>query len=92
MAKITVKARIDGGVHLKHGPIIKGQTYTIDEEDFGAELFERPEGFESPHEKTDRERAEVEQAKSPAPETSAPMINEEQLASTSSSKSAKGGK
>lgn len=56
MAKITVKAKIDGGIHLKHGPIIKGQNYTIDEEDFGAELFERPDGFESPHEKADRER------------------------------------
>ena len=63
MAKITVKARIDGGIHLKHGEIIAGKTYHIDEEDFGAELFERPEGFESPHEKADRERAEATMAK-----------------------------
>lgn len=59
MAKITVKAKINGGVHLKYGEILEGQEYTIDEEDFGAELFERPNGFESPHEKTDRERAEA---------------------------------
>lgn len=59
MPKITVKAKIDGGVHLKHGPIIKGQEYTIEEEDFGAELFERPPGFESPHERADRERREA---------------------------------
>ena len=56
---ITVTARIDGGVHLKYGEIVKGRQYTIEEEDFGAELFDRPPGFESPHEKADRERLEA---------------------------------
>jgi hypothetical protein len=60
MAKIKVKAVIDGGVHLKYGEIKKGATYEIEEEDFGAELFERPHpGFESPHERADRERKEA---------------------------------
>jgi hypothetical protein len=59
MPKITVKAKIDGGTHIKYGPIIKGQEYSIEEEDFGAELFERPQGFESPHERADREAQEL---------------------------------
>jgi len=58
MSKITVKAKIDGGTHLKYGEIKAGQKYEIDPEDFGEELFERPKGFESPHEKADRERRE----------------------------------
>jgi hypothetical protein len=61
--KITVKAKIDGGIHLKYGEIIKGKEYEIEEEDFGDQLFERPPGFESPHEKADRERAEAAAAK-----------------------------
>lgn len=61
MAQITVKAKIDGGVHRKYGAIIAGQTYPIDEEDFGAELFERPSPeWLSPHEQKDKERAEAE--------------------------------
>jgi len=68
MARITVTALIDGGVHLKYGEIKAGREYTIDEEDFGAELFARPNGFESPHEKADRERREAE-AKSQELET-----------------------
>lgn len=59
MAKIDVTAKIDGGVHLKYGEIKAGRTYTIDEEDFGEQLFHRPPGFESPHEKADRERREA---------------------------------
>ena len=50
MARIMVNARINGGTHVKYGPIIKGQQYEIDDIDFGPELFERPEGFVSPHE------------------------------------------
>ncbi len=80
MANIIVKAKIDAGIHMKYGEIKAGKTYTIAEEDFGAELFERPEGFESPHEKADRERAEGEQAKS------------EEIPAAVASKSAKGGK
>jgi hypothetical protein len=49
MPKIKVKAKIDAGVHLKYGPIIKGQEYEIEDRDFGPELFERPEpGWLSP--------------------------------------------
>lgn len=58
MAKITVKAKIDAGVHLKYGPIIKGQEYEIEENDFGNQLFERPQGFESPLEKAEKARAQ----------------------------------
>lgn len=61
MLKIQVKAKIDGGVHLKYGEIKAGQTYEIDDVDFGDELFVRPKGFESPHEKADRERREQEE-------------------------------
>lgn len=60
MAKIEVKAKIDGGIHLKYGEIKAGQKYLIDSEDFGEQLFERPKGFESPHEKAAREKQEVE--------------------------------
>jgi len=42
MAKITVKAKIDAGIHLKYGPIVKGQEYEIEEADFGDQLFELP--------------------------------------------------
>jgi len=59
MAKIDVTAKIDAGVHLKYGEIKAGRTYTIDEEDFGDQLFHRPDGFESPHEMADRERREA---------------------------------
>jgi len=63
MARIVVKAKIDGGIHVKYGEIAKGREYEIDEEDFGAELFERPSPeWLSPHEKADKTRAqELEQ-------------------------------
>lgn len=41
--KINVVAKITAGVHPKYGAIIEGQTYTIDEQDFGDQLFDRPE-------------------------------------------------
>lgn len=62
MAKITVKAKIDGGIHLKYGEIKAGQSYEIEEADFGDQLFERPPGFESPHERAEREKREAAQA------------------------------
>lgn len=61
MAKITVTIRTDRGelgAHPKYGPLRPGEKITIDEEDFGSELFERPAPeFLSPHERKDRERA-----------------------------------
>jgi hypothetical protein len=42
MAKIEVKAKITAGVHPKHGPIINGRTYTIEEHEYADQLFERP--------------------------------------------------
>lgn len=59
MAQIKVTAKIDGGTHIKYGEIKKDQQYSIDEEDFGEQLFHRPPGFESPLEKADRERLEA---------------------------------
>ena len=50
--KITVKARIDAGHHPKYGEIVKGREYTIDANDFGAQLFARPEkGWKAPWER-----------------------------------------
>ncbi|PKN46761.1 MAG: hypothetical protein CVU59_05025 [Deltaproteobacteria bacterium HGW-Deltaproteobacteria-17] len=70
MAKITVKAKIDGGIHLKYGEIKAGQSYEIEEADFGDQLFERPPGFESPHERAERrEAAQAPDVQPPAPET-----------------------
>lgn len=43
MAKITVTAKIGDTYHPKYGLLVKGQELTIDEEDFGGEIFERPE-------------------------------------------------
>ncbi len=60
MAKISVKVRSDigdPGVHRKYGALKPGETISIDEEDFGAGLFERPAGFVSPHEQADKDRA-----------------------------------
>jgi len=60
MAKINVTVRKTAqplGTHPKYGPLKAGQKLTIDEEDFGAELFERPAGFLSPKEQKDAERA-----------------------------------
>jgi hypothetical protein len=62
MAKIVVMVRSDRGdlgIHPKHGPLVNGSTMTIEEEDFGAELFERPAPeFLSPLEIADKTRAE----------------------------------
>lgn len=64
MAKIEVKVRSDAGdlgVHRKYGALVPGRTITIDEEDFGDELFERPAPeWLSPHEQADRDRAAAE--------------------------------
>lgn len=61
MAKIVVVVRSDMGdlgVHPKHGALIPGGKITIEEEDFGAQLFERPgPDYLSPHEKADLARA-----------------------------------
>jgi len=52
MTTITVTARIDAGHHPKYGEIKKGQPYTIDENDFGDQLFDRPEkGWKAPWER-----------------------------------------
>lgn len=59
MGKITVVVRdgIDTD-HQKYGSLKEGMKITIEEEDFGAELFDRPSAdFLSPHELADRERA-----------------------------------
>lgn len=65
MAKIEVTVRKDVGdlgTHRKYGALVPGSTISIDEEDFGAGLFERPKGFISPHEQADKDRAaEIEQ-------------------------------
>ena len=66
MARITVAVRSDKGdlgIHPKHGALIPGCKLTIEEEDFGAELFERPDpAYLSPLEKKDMVRAaELEQ-------------------------------
>lgn len=72
MAKITVKAKIDGGIHLKYGEIKAGQSYEIEEVDFGDQLFERPPGFESPLERAEREKQEAAQAPVTQPPTPEP--------------------
>jgi len=60
MAKIDVTVRRSAqplGTHPKYGPLKAGQKLTIDEADFGDQLFERPSGFVSPKEKKDAARA-----------------------------------
>jgi hypothetical protein len=61
MATITVTVRADQGelgTHPKYGPLIPGNKIIIDENDFGAELFERPApDYLSPLELKDKERA-----------------------------------
>lgn len=42
MPKISVKARIGDTIHPKYGLLVKGQEYTIEKEEFGEEIFERP--------------------------------------------------
>ena len=60
MAKIVVTVRSDKGglgIHPKHGQLFPKAKITIEEEEFAPELFERPKGFLSPHEKADQDRA-----------------------------------
>ena len=40
--QITVVAKGDLGTHPVHGPIQAGQSFTIEEEQFADQLFERP--------------------------------------------------
>lgn len=40
---IEVVAKVTAGVHPEHGPIIEGQRYTIREDQFADQLFERVE-------------------------------------------------
>ena len=42
MAKITVIATADAGIHPIHGPIIAGQSYEIEADQFAEELFDKP--------------------------------------------------
>ncbi len=42
MAQITVKAKGDLGLHLFHGMILQGASYTMEEELWSEQLFERP--------------------------------------------------
>jgi len=62
MATITVKVRSDigdPGTHNKLGPLSPGQTVTIEEDNFGAGLFERPTSdYLSPLELADKARGE----------------------------------
>jgi hypothetical protein len=64
MAKIDVKVRSDvgdPGCHPKYGQLVPGTTMTIEEEEFGAGLFERPaKDWLSPHEQADKARAAEE--------------------------------
>lgn len=64
MAKIEVTVRSDAGdlgVHHKFGKLIPGATITIEEEEFGAGLFNRPApDYLSPHERADKARAAEE--------------------------------
>lgn len=50
MAQITVKAKGDLGIHPFHGAILAGGMYTMEEEQWTGELFERPvaEGADMP--------------------------------------------
>jgi hypothetical protein len=60
MARIKVKVRSDVGdlgIHPKYGQLVKGAEIEIEEEEFGAGLFERPKNFLSPHEQKDKLRA-----------------------------------
>jgi len=62
MSQISVKVRSDigdPGTHPKFGPLVPGTVVTMDEEDFGAGLFERPSPeWLSPHELADKARGE----------------------------------
>jgi hypothetical protein len=57
--KIKVKAKIDAGHHRKYGEIKKGKSYTIDENDFGDQLFERPsKNWKAPWEQTKEQKGD----------------------------------
>jgi hypothetical protein len=62
MSQITVKVRSDigdPGRHPKYGALTPGDSVTIDEEDFGAGLFDRPTpDYLSPHELADKAKGE----------------------------------
>lgn len=66
MALITVTAKITAGYHPGLGKhIVKGETYEIEEEQFGDELFERPDpDWLSPLERAAKETAEKATAES----------------------------
>ena len=66
MATITVKAKGNFGFHPGlRTEIRKGQEYTMDESEFGEELFERPAGWIPPWERdTKPDSATEEQEKS----------------------------
>jgi hypothetical protein len=44
MATIKVTAKIGNTFHPKYGALVEGQEYTIDEADFGDEIFEKVDG------------------------------------------------
>lgn len=58
MIKVTAKGNL--GIHPVHGEIVENREYDIDENDFGDQLFHRPEGWVPPWERT------AEQASDPA--------------------------
>lgn len=64
MSQIKVKVRSDigdPGTHPKFGQLVPGTEITMDEEDFGAGLFERPSPkWLSPLELTDKAKGEAE--------------------------------
>jgi hypothetical protein len=64
MSQIVVKVRSDigdPGTHHKHGPLIAGTEISIEEEDFGAGLFERPSpDYLSPLELADQAKGKAE--------------------------------
>lgn len=63
--KIEVKAKMTAGTHPVHGPIIKGQAYTIEEGQFAPQLFERPsKDWQAPWE---RKAAKTNDSAGPAP-------------------------
>lgn len=43
MPKIKVTAKIGDTIHPKYGQLVKGDEYTIEEEEFGEEIFEKVE-------------------------------------------------
>ncbi len=82
MAKIDVKVRSDVGdlgIHPKYGALVPGTTITIEEEEFGDGLFERPKkGWISPLEQQDKDERARRDKEAAAAETapSAPATKE----------------